>query len=726
MADSRRMSEPSQPVLTGVFVDADGAVHLSHATPEGAREATAAKPFKPYAWTRDGEGEPLQGDGVLTRLRRFENPADFDAAAKESARSEGWEILKPLEHQWLLENRARLFDGLHFDQLRRLQLDIETHCSVEGGFPDPGRKEDRVLAIGLRLNGEDHTLVLEAMTDEAERTLLKSLNAALADLDPDVIEGHNLFKFDLDYLKRRCRRFKVPCAWGRFGQEAKFRNSRLRIAERWIDYPRCDLPGRTVFDTYLAIQLYDITTRELPSYTLKDVAVHLGVTTEADNRTYLAPADIQRTYFEDRPRFLAYLGDDLRETAGIAALLLPTYVAQATNFPMTLQEICLRGTAAKVDSLFLEKYFHARAALPAPPEVSGYAGGFTKSFQEGVFRHVLHYDVASLYPSLLLHIGRNPAGDSLGVFIPMLTELREERLRYKQRAREAESDTLRREFSARQAAYKIVINSFYGYLGFGGARFADGELAAEVTAKGRELLQKLISEFERLGCTVLEADTDGIYVSSEKDWEAPEGLLDKVKKVLPPGIDLEFDGRYEAMFCYKAKNYALYGDGHINIAGSALRSRGIEPFLKELTDALIHYLLGASETNPLELEKTMREEIAKGAFPVERLAKSEYLSQSPEAYKRAVEGGKKPRRASLEVALRLEPQPGMGEQVSYYLGLGDKKRAPDWQVARPLAEFDASKAPYNVEAYLKKLDDWRKRYDAFLEGDPQAEQTELF
>ena len=114
-----------------------------------------------------------------------------------------------------------------------------------------------------------------------------------------------------------------------------------------------------------------------------------------------------------------------------------------------------------------------------------------------------------------------------------------------------------------------------------------------MTRRGRELLQALIDEFGRHGCRILEADTDGIYLSSEDHFDEPEELLALVVADLPPGIELEFDGRYEAMFCYKAKNYALYDGGRIVLRGSALRSRGIEPFLQRLTDQLIRFLLGA-------------------------------------------------------------------------------------------------------------------------------------
>ncbi len=688
-------------------------------------QATASQPFVWLSADLPG-AEDLTGDGAFAWRQSFDTPGELAVFAKAHKGEAAMEWLRPVEHQYLLTSGKRLFAGMTFDQVRRLQLDIETFSEEPGVFPDPRRKGDRVIAIGLRFRDETRLLEIESLDDDAERALLESLNDAIAELDPDVIEGHNIFKFDFDFLKTRAKRFKVPCAWGRFGQTASFRSSRIRIAERWVDYLRCDIPGRAVFDTFLAIQMYDITTRDLPSYTLKAAARYLGVTTEADERTYLAPEKIQVMFTEDRETFRAYLLDDLRETKGIAELLLPTYVAQVQVFPMTLQEACLRGTGAKVDLLFLDKYFHANHAIPAPPEVKPYAGAFSKSFVEGVYRHVMHFDVASLYPSLLLHIGRNPANDTLGVFIPLLTELRDYRLRYKKLAREESDPVLRQEYNARQASYKILINSFYGYLGFAGARFADGDLAAEVTKQGRELMQTLIAEFQRQECTVLEADTDGIYISSEKDFADPEALLRKVCSVLPEGIDLEYDGSYEAMFCYKAKNYALYDGEKVSIAGSALRSRGMEPILKDLTKRLIYSRLGATDETPEALETEIRQALVDGQMPVKRVAKREFLSQNPEAYKKAVGQGGKSRRASLEVALRMDPMPRLGESVTYYVTTGPKSKNPDWQVARSVDEYDREQHPIDVQYYLRKIDDWRKRYQAYLEGGEDVRQGELF
>ena len=721
--------------ICGLWIAEDGQAHLTVATPEGGR-VERTETFRPFAWLNDTPAEAnlhgltlerLKGEGPYDRLVHAEDLGTYETFIKQARDTVGVDAIRPLESQFLLQHRQRLFGELSFGQVRRCQLDIET-ASADGGFSDASKPGDRVLAIGLRLAGKNRLLVLEAMTDAAEKQLLETFNAALQEMDPDVIEGHNLFKFDLDYLRQRCRRFKVPCAWGRYGQKATFRNSRLKVAERWIDFPRCDLAGRSIVDTYLLVQLYDITTRELTAYGLKDVAVYFGITDEdSADRTYIAGNQIQATYENDRARFCAYLEDDLRETQGLADQLLPTYFEQVRTFPTLLQEATLRGATSKIDLLFLEEYYHARQACPLPPEVQPFDGGYTRSFQEGVFRQVLHYDVASLYPSLLLSIARNPKNDTLGVFIPLLRRLREYRLKYKGLAKTAPGEEERAEAQARQASFKILINSFYGYLGFSGARFGDGELAAEVTRRGRELLQALIAEFAKQDCTILEADTDGIYLASAKYFDRPDDLLALVVPILPEGIELEYDGRYEAMFCYKMKNYALYDGKKVTLRGSALRSRGMEPFLKKLSDQLITFLLGVSPDSPLVLVEDYRRRLAERAMPVAELAKSETLNQNPDAYERLIAEGGKPRRASAEAALQLTPRPRMGERVSYYITAKAKGKTSDWQRARALALYDASAAPYDPSYYADKLDDWLERYGSFLGAKPKAsDQGELF
>ena len=717
--------------LCGLWVDDHGTAHACYATADGGRRE-ATEDFRPFAWLgaeMKYEGvslERLQGEGVFHWLAHAESLAVFEAFFKGVRDGAPIDVLKPYESQWLLQHRTRLYADMPFADLRRCQLDIETGAAEPGAFSDAKNPGDRVLAIGLHGGSRRELLTLAEETDAGEKRLLLAFNDLLREIDPDVVEGHNIFKFDLDYLRARSRRHRVPCGWGRFGLAAEFRSSRMKVAERWIDFPRCDMPGRAVIDTYLLVQLYDITAREMTAYGLKDAAVYFGITPESgQGRTYIEGSQIQHAFRQNRAEFLAYLADDLRETKGLADVLLPTYFEQARAFPTLLQESALRGTAGKVDLLFLEEYYHARASCPAPIEIAPFEGGFTRSFREGVFKHVLHFDVASLYPSLLLQMGRNPKSDTLGVFIPLLRRLHEYRMKYKQLTKTAPTAAERDEAQARQSTFKILINSFYGYLGFSGARFGDGELAAEVTRHGRELLQALIEEFQKHDCVILEADTDGIYLSAEKHFARPEALLAKVAKILPAGIELEYDGTYDAMFCYKAKNYALAAGGEITLRGSALRSRGMEPFLKRLSDQLIAHLLGVSKVSPAAEVLRLRQQITAREHPVTDLAKAETLSQNPDAYQQWVAGGGKPRRAAAEVALLMNPRPRMGERVRYYIGVKSKGQAADWQRARPLAVYDPIAAPYDPAYYLGKIDDWLERYGRFAGIQPQAAQQEM-
>jgi len=111
---------------------------------------------------------------------------------------------------------------------------------------------------------------------------------------------------------------------------------------------------------------------------------------------------------------------------------------------------------------------------------------------------------------------------------------------------------------------------------------------------------------------------------------------------------------------------------------------------------------------------------------VAEVAKTEALGQNPDAYERLMPEGGKPRRASAEAALQLNPRPRMGDRVSYYITAKAKGKTNDWQRARAVALYDAVAAPYDPDYYLKKLDDWLERYGSFLGVKPHDDgQGEL-
>ncbi|PYK07856.1 MAG: DNA polymerase II, partial [Verrucomicrobia bacterium] len=82
-----------------------------------------------------------------------------------------------------------------------------------------------------------------------------------------------------------------------------------------------------------------------------------------------------------------------------------------------------------------------------------------------------------------------PATDQLQIFRHLLTDVRAFRLEAKAEMR-AEKDPAKQHYlQALQNTFKILLNSFYGYLGFAQGHFADFDAAARVTQIGRDLLK---------------------------------------------------------------------------------------------------------------------------------------------------------------------------------------------------------------------------------------------
>src|SRR4029077_8908439 len=127
---------------------------------------------------------------------------------------------------------------------------------------------DHVMAIALSDNTgwEEVLMVDHRKIEDSERAALKRLTTLIQERDPDVIEGHNLFRFDLPYLVTRARKTKTKLDWGRSGGFLRSRPSRLQIAEKTIDYPKFSIDGRHFVDTFLLAQFYDVGMRTLSGF----------------------------------------------------------------------------------------------------------------------------------------------------------------------------------------------------------------------------------------------------------------------------------------------------------------------------------------------------------------------------------------------------------------------------------------------------------------------------
>ncbi len=687
-ANAALFGADSQEGIVAVEFDGTAMAQVYLRGPDGTTQREE-QTFRPFAWTPGGaeNATPLAGGHPLGWLREFE-----DWKGLQTVRGAGAFSFSDPVQQFLTRTGRTLFKGMTFEALRRMQIHIEATRAEGAPHADPVRDPLARIALTDSSGWEE---LLEIPHAAAEKAALARLATLIAERDPDVIEGHHLFKTLLPYLAARAKAHKLKLAWGRDGSPLTSRASRLQIAEKTIQYPRYGVRGRHFVDTYVLAQYYDVGTRELEGFSLGEVAAHF---------------DLAEASTEPLAR--------ARETRALAAALSASYFVQAQIFPYNYQDVIVRGNATKIDALFLREYLRLGHSVPGTPESRTFEGGYTDIFFTGVARDVWHCDVASLYPSVMLAFDLLPANDTLGVFGGLLRALRTFRYEAKRRMREAASEAERRHFSALQNTFKILINSFYGYLGFAQGHFADYGAAAAVTAKGRELLRAMVEWLQGSGARVIEIDTDGIY------FQPPAGAtvadLDAgIRAVLPEGIEVEFDQQYAAMFSYKAKNYALLGrDGRVTLKGAALKSRGMEPYLREyLERAVGHILHGESAALPA-LREEFETAIRTQAWPIDRLAKTESLQDSLAAYQKKIAASSRNRNAAFELALASGRDYQAGDAVAYYI-TGTKKKVVAYEAARLATAWQEEARDENVEYYVAKLHELHAKFAPFAPSAPE-------
>src|SRR5260370_21026303 len=222
-----------------------------------------------------------------------------------------------------------------------------------------------------------------------------------------------------------------------------------------------------------------------------DVARHFDHC-DSERISALTGKELQRAYRESSESFRRRAICGVRETRALSDLLSPSYFIQAQIFPYNYQDVIVSGNATRINALVLREYFRQRHSIPELPMVRAFEGGYTDIFFTGVARNVWHCVIASLYPSVMLQFECFPATDQLQIFRHLLTDLRTFRLEAKTKMRAERDPAKQHHLQALQNTFKILLNSFYGYLGFAQGHFADFYAAARVTQIGRDLLRKMI------------------------------------------------------------------------------------------------------------------------------------------------------------------------------------------------------------------------------------------
>jgi DNA polymerase elongation subunit (family B) len=725
------------PRIVAIELGGSGTVSV-HRREKNGSTLTDVEPFHPFVWADSDvvdlgiETEKLRGNlkyGWLITVDSWKELISLRNGLKNAGR-DFFAFTDPIQH-YLTATGRTLFKDLPFEELKRMQLEV---LAVAGGgdpgaaVTDRGYNNDRVMSIAV----SDHTgweelIIVDANNaEESERNALRRLTALIKERDPDVIEGHDLFRVHLPLLVARAKKLKTKLDWGRSGGFLRSRPSRLQIAEKTIDYPKFTIDGRHFVDTFLLAQFYDVGMRSLAGFARADVARHFELC-DSEQISGLTGKELERAYFGDSEMFQRRALCGVRETRALSDLLSQSYFIQAQIFPYNYQDVIVRGNATRINALFLREYFRQCHSIPELPMPRTFEGGYTDIFFTGVARKVWHCDVASLYPSIMLQFDCFPATDELQIFRHLLTDLRNFRLEAKARMRAERDPAKQHHLQALQNTFKILLNSFYGYLGFAQGHFADFDAAARVTQIGRDLLKKMIDWLNARGAHVIEVDTDGIYFVPPEKISIDE-LQKDLAKELPTGIDVEIDEQFDAMLSYKAKNYALLTkDGDVVIKGGALKSRGLEKFQRVFLEEMIKMIMQGKSDAIADLRNQFDRKIRNREWKIDMLMKTDTLQDSLEKYRAKIAGSARNRAAAYELALASGRNYKPGDQIGYYIK-ATPKNAPAYEAAKLATEFDPENRDENVDYYIAKLDDLVKKFSNLITtaSTPKQENLALY
>jgi DNA polymerase elongation subunit (family B) len=213
-------------------------------------------------------------------------------------------------------------------------------------------------------------------------------------------------------------------------------------------------------------------------------------------------------------------------------------------------------------------------------------------------------------------------------------------------------------------------------------------------------------ELAARGVTLLEADTDGVYFAVPEAWsEADERrVVSEVAALLPPLVQLEFEGRYAAMLSHEPKNYALLSyDGELILRGVAFRSSRAEPFGEAFLRRSIERLLQGDVTGVRAAYQDTVLALRRRELPTYQVSSRVRLTKSLEEYVASRESRREvPYEAMLGSGRKAWAR---GDRIRVYRTIGDAGSVVEEPDDGAAVEAGSDLRDYDAEHYVRLLRD---------------------
>ena len=578
--------------------------------------------------------------------------------------------------------------------IKIMSFDIECY-SKDGSFPTPQKAEDVIFQIGMTTRvyggGEVRRCLCLKETDapdcesfKTEKALLKRFEQYITEVDPDVVTGWNIFGFDLEFLLVRSTLNNLAPTWGRFKDspvELVTKNlSSSALGDNMLKM--VPMRGRYVFDFFQDVKRE----HKLESYSLNNVSKHFL----KDQKHDMPVKEIFSRYAEGDPKKLGEVAEYCMQDTALPLRLLDKLcqiqnqieMAKACWVPLAF--LSERGQQIKVFSQMAFKARELGFIIPvfrAPPGAVSddkYQGATVLEAQTGAYyTPITALDFASLYPSIMCahnlcysSLVMDPQFDNLegveyeqfGPFrfaqnVPsllpsILTDLKAFRKKAKKLMATAEGTPMEAVYNGQQLAYKISMNSIYGFTGASKGMLPLLAIASTVTMRGRQMIEETKNYVEANfpGANVRYGDTDSVMVEFDTQgrkgqdaidysWELGERAAAECTKLFKAPNDLELEKVYCPYFLYSKKRYAakMYEKNKngeiafkkIDVKGLQVVRRDSCQYVRETLKSLLNMILESDDPRPpVEFAKAAAKSLTGGEVPTDKLMMSKQLASS--------------------------------------------------------------------------------------------------
>lgn len=494
-------------------------------------------------------------------------------------------IAEPKENS-MVQTGMTYFNGMNPADVSVLSFDMENTTLTHN-------KDSKILIISntVRKNGVLIRKMFCYDDYDNEGSLITAWCDWVREMNTSLIIGHNIYGYDIPYLKYCANRADVDLKLGRDDSNIRFDNrmsKKRKDGSQEYEFTNCWIFGREIIDTFFLALTYDVD-RNYQSYALKQIISHEGL--EVKGRQHYEASQIGSRYKEsdEWKKIKKYAEHDADDSLALFDLMVSALFHYTKCIPKPFQQIINTASGSQVNSLLIRGYLQQDHSLPQATEAEKFEGAISFG-NPGIYKKVRKVDVASLYPSIMRHYNVcDTEKDPLGFFPELIETFTVERLKNKKLYKE----TGTRIYDDMSGSQKIFINSGYGFLGSVGLLFNSPENASFVTRKGREILTKGLEWCKAKGYVLVNADTDSFSYESPKGYsdELFESDIINLNKLYPELIVWEDDGSYKTVIVVATKNYVLDTGKKVILKGNSLKATMKEPALKQMIKDIIHNLL---------------------------------------------------------------------------------------------------------------------------------------